>query len=111
MIEANNRANSSMLSRPPPKYFKQLLVLDFLDDNEIINESFAFFIAGFETSSSTLNFALLELAQNPQIQDKLRKEIRATLEKHGNQITYDSIQEMEYLDQVILGITKPNIRI
>lgn len=86
--------------------FKQLLVFEFSDDNEIINESFAFFIAGFETSSSTLNYALLELAQNPQIQDKLRNEIQATLKKHGNQITYDSIQEMKYLDQVVLGSTK-----
>jgi len=60
-------------------------------------------LAGFETSSTTLSFCLYELAVNPAIQTKLREEIDATLEKFGGQITYDAVQGMKYMGQVIDG--------
>jgi cytochrome P450 family 6 len=46
---------------------------------------------------------LYELAVNPAIQTKLRKEIDTTLEKFGGKITYDAVQGMKYLGQVIDG--------
>ncbi|XP_066257469.1 probable cytochrome P450 6a13 [Euwallacea similis] len=73
----------------------------FVTDEEILNESFLFFLAGFETSSSTMTFTFFELAQNPQIQETLRIEILKVLEKHDGKITYDSLFEMEYLDKVV----------
>lgn len=76
---------------------------DFITTQEIINQSFVFFVAGFETSSTTMAFALNELVANPEIQDKLRKEINFVLEKNDGHITYDSITEMKYLEQVIYG--------
>jgi cytochrome P450 family 6 len=60
-------------------------------------------LAGFETSSTTLSFCLYELAVNPDIQTKLREEIDVTLEKMGGKITYDGVQSMKYLGQVIDG--------
>ncbi|XP_063929823.1 probable cytochrome P450 6a23 [Zophobas morio] len=68
---------------------------------EIAAQSFVFFIAGFETSSTTMNFALYELARHQDIQDKLRDEINAVLAKNNGEITYGAIQEMKYMDQVI----------
>lgn len=62
-----------------------------------------FFVAGFDTSSSTMNFAIYELAQQPDIQEKLRQEINEVLEKNSGQITYESLAEMTYLQQVIDG--------
>jgi cytochrome P450 family 6 len=62
-------------------------------------------LAGFETSSTTLSFCLYELAVNPDIQTKLREEIDVTLAKMGGQITYDGVQSMKYLSQVIDGKT------
>ncbi|XP_065214955.1 probable cytochrome P450 6a23 [Planococcus citri] len=64
-------------------------------------QCFLFFGAGFETSSSTLSFMLLELARNPHIQDKLRNEIRTVLENNNNELTYETIKQMKYLDMVI----------
>jgi cytochrome P450 family 6 len=48
-------------------------------------------------------FCLYELARNPDIQDRLRAEIDTVLEKHGGNITYESIFEMEYLEKVVDG--------
>lgn len=75
-----------------------------LTENDIIAQCFIFFFAGFETSSTTMTFALLELSRNQSIQEKLRKEINSVLDKHGGQITYDAIMEINYLEQVINGM-------
>lgn len=71
---------------------------------EITSQVFLFFTAGFETSSATTSYALYELAKNSRIQEKLREEIDTVLEKHGGKITYESINEMQYLTQVIEGM-------
>jgi cytochrome P450 family 6 len=62
-----------------------------------------FFLAGFETTSSTISFALYELAINQDIQRKLRKEIRNVLSKFDEEISYESLKEMEYLDMCVKG--------
>ncbi|CAH1101565.1 unnamed protein product [Psylliodes chrysocephalus] len=69
--------------------------------SEIIGQSFIFYIAGFETSSSSTNFAIFEIARHQSIQDKLRQEINLVLNKYDNHITYEAVQEMVYLDQVV----------
>lgn len=67
-------------------------------------QCFIFFLAGFETSSSTLSFMLLELAQNQHVQDKLRQEIVTVLENNDDQLTYEVLKQMKYLDMVIAGL-------
>ena len=62
-----------------------------------------FLIAGYESSASTLTFALYELALHPEIQQSLRAEIIQVLSKHDGKLTYDGIQEMLYLDRVVSG--------
>ncbi|XP_033314758.1 uncharacterized protein LOC117213489 [Bombus bifarius] len=71
-----------------------------LTDSLIAAQAFVFFIAGFETSSSTIAHALYELAQNQEIQDKLRQEIRDAYDKDGGTLTYEGIKGMKYLDKV-----------
>uniref|UniRef100_A0A336MQU5 CSON003753 protein n=1 Tax=Culicoides sonorensis TaxID=179676 RepID=A0A336MQU5_CULSO len=68
---------------------------------EIAAQAFVFFLAGFETSSTVVSYTLLELAMNQEIQDKVRTEINQVLKKYDNEITYDAIQEMTYLEQCI----------
>ncbi|TDG50557.1 hypothetical protein AWZ03_003146 [Drosophila navojoa] len=68
---------------------------------EIAAQTFLFFAAGFETSSTTMGFALYELAQNVEIQNRLREECKEVLTKHNGNLTYECIKDMQYLNQVI----------
>lgn len=47
-----------------------------------------------------MTFFTYELALNPDIQERLRKEIQSVLAKHENQLSYDALMEMKYLDMV-----------
>ncbi|KAH8316439.1 hypothetical protein KR067_008043, partial [Drosophila pandora] len=68
-------------------------------------QAFVFFVAGFETSSSTMGFCLYELALQPDIQDRVREEIQSEIvevfERYNQELTYESFKEMPYLDKVI----------
>nr|UXX33470.1 cytochrome P450 6a13-like protein [Holotrichia oblita] len=72
-----------------------------LSMDELVAQIFIFFAAGFDTSSSMLTFCLFELAVNTDLQDRLRKEIRSVLEKYNGEITYESLADMKYMEQVM----------
>jgi cytochrome P450 family 6 len=77
----------------------------FMDGDKLVAQAVMFFAAGFETSSSTMAFALHELAQHPDIQNKLRHEIDLISGKHDG-INYDSLKEMEYLDMCVKEVLR-----
>ncbi|KRT85019.1 cytochrome P450, partial [Oryctes borbonicus] len=70
-----------------------------LSIKQMAAQAFVFFIAGFETSATTINFCLFELAQHPEIQEKVRGEIEELLQ--DEEVTYDCVEKLKYLDQVI----------
>ncbi|KAK7812875.1 hypothetical protein U0070_000983 [Myodes glareolus] len=71
-----------------------------LSDVEIMAQSITFIFGGYETTSSTLAFALHSLATHPDIQKKLREEIDVALPNKAPP-SYDKVMEMEYLDMVL----------
>ena len=74
--------------------------------NSLAAQAFVFFLGGFETSSTTMTFCLYELSLHQDIQDRLREEIDVVLQKHDGKLTYEGVQEMEYLDKVVSGKTQ-----
>lgn len=71
--------------------------------NELAAQAFVFFQAGFESSASTLTFCLYELALNLDIQNEARRIIRETYEKYNGQFTYEMMNDMPYIDQILEG--------
>ncbi|XP_011705744.1 PREDICTED: cytochrome P450 9e2-like [Wasmannia auropunctata] len=65
------------------------------------SQAFIFFLAGFETSSTLMSFAAHEIAVNPDVQEKLQKEIDKVMEETNGQPSYEAINEMKYLNAVI----------
>ena len=82
------------------KYYKQLHSEKPLSDDEIIAQAWVFFLAGFETTASTLSYCTYELAVNQHVQDKLYKEIKAIENEHGS-IDYETLAKLPYLDAVV----------
>lgn len=74
----------------------------FVDGIKVVAQAVQFFLAGFETTGSTISFTLYELALNPIIQKKLRTDVNTTLKKYGS-FTYEAMQDMKYLDQCVSG--------
>ena len=79
-----------------------------LDDELLTAQVFIFFVAGFETSSSTMSFCLYELAVNEDVQEAARSEvdsILAELDGDGQPqpLTYEHVARMTYLEKVLLG--------
>jgi hypothetical protein len=79
------------------------LVVSEIDGDDFVGQAVQFLGAGFETSGSTMSFALYELALHPEIQNRLRANIMEVLNKYNGQVTYDGMQEMAYLDMVVSG--------
>ncbi|CAH1174260.1 unnamed protein product [Phaedon cochleariae] len=65
---------------------------------DLIGHAASFFSGGYETTSRAMGFFIFELAMNPECQDKLRQEIIHSYEENGNKFSYESINEMRYLD-------------
>ncbi|XP_060533560.1 probable cytochrome P450 6a23 isoform X2 [Cylas formicarius] len=68
---------------------------------QMVANTLMFFVAGFDTSATTLTFVLYELAKHPDVQEKAREEVRDFLSKHDSELTYEAIHDMTYLSQVI----------
>ncbi|KAL1488615.1 hypothetical protein ABEB36_014418 [Hypothenemus hampei] len=72
-----------------------------ITDQDITAQALIFFFAGFDSVSSLMTFMAYELAINPEVQEKLRKEILETNEKCSGNISYEEITTMKYMDMVV----------
>ncbi|CAI5755862.1 unnamed protein product [Candida verbasci] len=78
------------------------LVKETRDPQTLKDQALNILLAGRDTTAGLLSFAIFELAQHPEMWEKLRKEI---LEAFGNDvselITFESLKKCEYLKAVI----------
>lgn len=73
--------------------------------DEMAAQSFAFFMGGTKTASATMAFALCELAQpeNGHMQEKARCEINAVLQNYSDDLTFEALHEMPYVEAIANG--------
>ncbi|KAJ0181465.1 hypothetical protein K1T71_003550 [Dendrolimus kikuchii] len=70
-------------------------------DEIIAAQAFFFFLAGIDTTANAMHFTLLELASNPNVLSKLHDEIDAVFRNNKQELSYDDLDKMQYLDMVI----------
>jgi len=76
----------------------KLMINSGMSDKDIRDNVGLFFLAGHETTSTTLQYTLGLLATHPEVQRKARNEV---LEKTPNGLTYESLKDLDYLDWII----------
>lgn len=72
------------------------------EGDRVVAQAVQFYLAGSETVSTTMSFALYELCLNKDIQNKVRTEIQNILVSYGG-LTFEAINNMKYLQMVIYG--------
>lgn len=71
------------------------------DLDSIVADTIIFYIDVIETTSSAASSVLYFLANNSKVQKKLRDHLQDVLKETGGNITYESLKNMNYLDQVM----------
>lgn len=70
-----------------------------LNIDDMAAHTITFFLDGYETSSIVLSHALYQLSKHHDCQQRLRDEIIS----YGDDINYETITDMPYLDQILNG--------
>ncbi|XP_062565064.1 probable cytochrome P450 28a5 [Armigeres subalbatus] len=101
MIEAIQHRDTSSTKRAD--YLDYLISLrkkKEISELDMAAHGVTFFIDGFETSSVAISFMLYEIAKNSGVQKRLREEL-SNVKTEGEAVSYDSLLEHAYLDQVV----------
>lgn len=77
--------------------------LDTLTIPEITAQSYLFFVAGYETSATTMSYCMYEFARNPDVQQKAYEEIIEVIAKCNGDTGYDFVKDLKYLDNCMDG--------
>ncbi|KAK0482383.1 cytochrome P450 [Armillaria novae-zelandiae] len=72
-----------------------------LSNQQLIDNITTLLMAGFETSSGVVAFALLDLAQNTEVQSRLREELV------GAELDWKTVENLPYLD----AVTRESLRL
>lgn len=73
----------------------------YFTPSELAAEAFIVYVGGSETSSTLMTYTMYELALNPEIQEKLREEIKSGLDGNDGKLTYEMLHSFKYLDMVL----------
>ncbi|CAH2105995.1 unnamed protein product [Euphydryas editha] len=87
-----------MAAKAPRKAWSTISMWSIL---EFVSQAVTFYLNGFENVTATLSFALHELALQPEIQERLVREIKQHHNRNGGRLNVRSIQTMKYMDMVV----------
>jgi len=69
--------------------------------DEVTSHVYAFLVAGFDSSALCISYTLYELGENQEIQERLRKEVQDVLDANNGELTYDNLNDMTFMSQII----------
>ncbi|XP_038217376.1 cytochrome P450 6B2-like [Zerene cesonia] len=72
-----------------------------ITDELMAAQAFIFLAAGFDTSSFNASCTLHYLAHHPDYQMKVQRQIDQVMMKHNNQISYEAIKDMTFLESAL----------
>lgn len=73
-----------------------------ISDNLIAQTIMQFFMDGYGAVAQFIQFAFYFLACNPEVQSSAVEEIEDFSERHGGDVNRDTVDELVYLEQVLL---------
>jgi len=83
------------------------------DENSLVNQLLTMLVAGHETTSAALTWALFRLSKHPEIQAKLRAEVETATSSLTGSLTPELMDSMTYLHGFIMEVLRlhPSIMI
>ena len=92
------------LKEQPANFLQAMLVEkekhDNFSDQEIFGNVFTMLLAGEDTTSNSIAWAIFYLAQHPEIVDKVREEVSAFVNDKGVIDSVEKLDNLEYTEQV-----------
>ncbi|KAL7278089.1 hypothetical protein ACG7TL_008059 [Trametes sanguinea] len=83
---------------------------DMLPEEELVSQLSILVFVATDTSSNALTLILERLAENPQVQDKLRAELLAAKSQNEDgQIPFDELMSLPYLEAVVRETLRVNV--
>ncbi|RIB08633.1 cytochrome P450 [Gigaspora rosea] len=79
---------------------ENLPIVEQLTHNELVSQVMTLLLAGHETTSNALSWALYFLAKHPDTQDRLREELQNIFTDRNHFPTFDEIEQLKYLECV-----------
>jgi len=73
---------------------------------EVVMNVFLFMLAGFETTSTILAYSTYVLAKQPDLQTKLQSEIDKHWNEGDEELDYETIVDMTYMDFFIREVLR-----
>lgn len=77
------------------------VLMQINDDVEVVSNIVMLILGNCKFVPSTVGFCLYELAKNEDVQRKLRNEIMVALEQNKGELSLETLNSLEYLDQVV----------
>nr|QDJ74243.1 cytochrome P450-3 [Thanatephorus cucumeris] len=78
--------------------------LQVMSDEEVLGQISTFLVAGHETTSSTIAWALYALTKHPNVQEKLRDELQHA--RLGEEPSMDELDSLSYLDAFVREVLR-----
>lgn len=82
-----------------------------IDEKDLVIYMESFLLDAYESASITLSFLCLQLALYPEIQEKVRQEIKLALKKFNGELCYEVLTELNYMEQVLYESIRMNATI